>query len=327
MTTLFPWLQPAWNKIDSALAQGRFPHALLLTGQAGIGKSHFAEHLAQSLLCESKVKPCGQCKACQRYAARTHPDRYYLTLEPLKKDPEKLSKTIKIEQVRGLMEKLALSRFGDQHKVAIINPADTMTRAAANSLLKTLEEPSDNTVLLLVSSQPAKLPATIRSRCQWLRLNTGDGQAALEWLTHEIGESDARVCLSLSSAAPLAAREMAVSGDLQSRKDYFEGLAAILQGRENAIVVAERWIKGDEMRGLIWMHSWLTDLVRLKMTGQATNIRNIDLQEDLQRLVTRLESRKIFSLMDRVAANLNLASGSLNQQLMTEDILLNWAEQ
>ncbi len=327
MTRLYPWLLPSWQKLESALAQGRFPHALLLTGRAGTGKGDFAEHLAQSLLCESRDKPCGLCKACRLYMAGTHPDRFYLTLEANKKDPGKVSKTIKIEQVRGLTEKLALSRFGDQYKVAIINPADTMTHAAANSLLKTLEEPSDNTVLLLVSSQPAKLPATIRSRCQWLRLDTGDDKAALEWLTNEIGESDAGVCLSLSSGAPLAAHEMAVSGDLESRKEYFEGLAGILQGRDNAIAVTRRWLKDDEMKGLAWMHGWLADLVRLKMAGQEADIRNIDLPEGLQKLAMQLESRKLFGLMDKVAANLNLASGSLNQQLMTEDILLSWAEQ
>lgn len=326
MTPLYPWLTSAWNRLASALAQGRFPHALLITGQAGIGKGAFAGYLAQSLLCEARDKPCGHCKACLLYQAGTHPDSSYLTFEPLKSDPEKLSKTIKIEQVRALTEKLALSRFGDGYKVAIINPADAMTHAAANSLLKTLEEPSDNTVLVLVSSQPAQLPATIRSRCQWLGLDTGDGRAAQSWLADEIGVIDARNCLSLSSGAPLAAHEMAVSGDLVSRKEYFAELAAILQGRDNAIVVAQHWLKDDEMKGLSWMYSWLTDLVRLKMSGLKADIRNVDLAEDLCGLAMQLESRKIFSLIDKVASNLSLASGSLNQQLMTEDVLLSWAE-
>jgi len=80
------------------------------------------------------------------------------------------------------------------------------------------------------------------------------------------------------------------------------------------------------MKGLSWMHSWLTDLVRLKMGALKTDIRNVDLAEGLCGLAMQLESRKIFSLMDKVAMNLNMTSGSLNQQLMTEDVLLGWAE-
>lgn len=325
MTTLYPWLQSAWNRLASAQAQGRFPHALLLSGQPGVGKDDFSRHLAQSLLCESSDKPCSQCNACQLYLAGTHPDSSHLTFEPLKSDSEKLSKTIKIEQVRALVEKLTLSRFGDGFKVAIINPADAMTHAAANSLLKTLEEPSDNTVMVLVSSQPARLPATIRSRCQWLKLTTGDGEAGLQWLSSEIGETDARDCLGLSSGAPLAARAMATSGDLVLRREYFAGLVAILQESGNALSVAQRWLKGDEMKGLSWMYGWLADLTRLKMGGEQTTIRNVDLTNDLQKLARQVSGRKVFELMDKVAANLNRGSGSLNQQLMTEDILISWA--
>lgn len=326
MATLYPWLTSAWNRLASALAQGRFPHALLITGQPGIGKGAFAGYLAQSLLCEARDKPCGHCKTCLLYQAGTHPDNSYITFEPLKSDPEKLSKTIGIDQVRALTEKLTLSRFGDGYKVAVINPADAMTRAAANSLLKTLEEPTDNTALVLVSSQPAKLPATIRSRCQRIQLSSSDSGTTLDWLSGQIGANKASACLELALGAPLAALELAEAGELEKRKEYFSELAAILQGRDNAIGVAQHWLKDDEMKGLSWMHSWLTDLVRLKVGGLKTDIRNVDLAEGLRGLAMQLESRKVFSLMDKVAMNLNMASGSLNQQLMTEDVLLSWAE-
>jgi len=178
MTTLYPWLETYRQTIATALAQGRLPHALLLTGLQGVGKGVLAEAIAGQLLCPAatlETGPCGHCDACAQLNAGSHPD--YLRIQP-----EEDSSVIKVDQIRLLAEKLSFSSHQGGYKVAVLNPAGNMNINAANSLLKTLEEPSDNTVLLLICERPSQLPATVRSRCQQIRVEVPGQDVALQWL-------------------------------------------------------------------------------------------------------------------------------------------------
>jgi len=179
MNTLLPWLVSTFADLQQRRAQGRLAHALMFVGPAGIGKHQLAERFAQSLLCaqpHADGQPCGHCHACSLYAAGTHPDLFRLS-------PEEDSKNIRIDQIRALIEGMSLSSHYGRHKVVILNPADAMNIAAANALLKTLEEPPADTILLLVTDRPSFLPATIRSRCQTLRLALPARDEAQAWLS------------------------------------------------------------------------------------------------------------------------------------------------
>ncbi len=144
--------------INQLIHAHKLPHGLLLTGPQGIGKKLFAYHLAQTLFCEDKQNaPCGNCSHCLRISENKHPDFTFI-------QPE--NHTIKVEFIRDLKQKLSLQALESEYKIAIIDDADTLHPSAANVLLKTLEEPPPQTLIILISPSPHKLLKTILSRCQ-----------------------------------------------------------------------------------------------------------------------------------------------------------------
>jgi DNA polymerase-3 subunit delta' len=321
MTDLYPWLEPCRLTIATALAQGRLPHALLLTGLQGLGKGVLADAIARQLLCEAastESGPCGRCSACIQIDAGTHPDYMKVGLE-------EDASVIKIDQIRMLAEKLSLSSHQGGYKVVTLDPADNMNVNAANSLLKTLEEPSDNTVLVLVCERPSQLPATVRSRCQQLRVDVPGQEVGIQWLAGQGITESAKVYLQMAHGAPLEALKQAQMDSLDARRGHFESLVAILEGRAAPLMVAQSWAKDEDMQGLRWMRDWLMDLLRIAMTGQTSGVRSVDLLDGLTRLARKLDSRVLFAQLERVNRVLGLTASSLNRQLLTEDILLAWA--
>ena len=323
MPMQYPWLQSVTRHIAAALAQGRMPHALLLTGQPGVGKGALADYLARQLLCHvlpADGVPCGHCPGCLQYAAGTHPD--YFQVEPAED-----ATVIKVDQIRELAENLSLSSHHGGFKVALLMPADAMNINASNSLLKTLEEPSDNTVLLLVSARPAQLPATIRSRCQLLRVELPAKDVALEWLAGQIPGEQRDMYLQLAHGAPLEALRQAQADLVPLRRECLDALLGILDGTRSALTVAQEWSKDEELQGIRWLREWLMDLLRIRLTGQTDSVRSADLVDVLAGLARRLESRVMFRQLDSINSLLRLAAGSLNRQLLVEDVLLAWAAQ
>jgi DNA polymerase-3 subunit delta' len=295
----------------------------LLSGQAGMGKAAFADALAGLLLCEHPVDgsaSCRECASCTLFAAGSHPDFFRVT-------PAEDSRVIKIDQVRELSESLALTSHGNGYKVAVLIPADSLNINAANSLLKTLEEPSDNTVLVLVSAQPARLPATIRSRCQQIRLQAGDQEQNARWLAGRCDTPSPELFIALANGAPLQALQLAQGQALEERQRRFQMLVAIQAGRESPLTAAQNWAADEDLQGLRWMREWIMDLLRIRLGGAAQDIHGVDLRDGLIRLAWKLDSKVLFTLLDGITRMLNLADSTLNRQMMMEDILLGWAEQ
>lgn len=322
MATDYPWLEPYLRKMQEIIARGRLPHGLLVTGQPGLGKAHFARALAALLLCENRAgnaAPCGICSGCIQFQADGHPDFFGIS-------PDEDSQVIRVDQIRELADKLALSSHRAGFKVAIMNPAEAMNVNAANSLLKTLEEPSDNTVLVLVSTQPARLPATIRSRCQQLRITAPDPALAQAWLAGQLAEGQDTVrCLQLAGGAPLEALRLAAGQVIDSRRAQFDAVTGILEGRTDPLVLAADWSRDESLQAVHWLREWLMDLIRVRTAGHAAVLRSVDLADGLVRLAGRLDSRVLFRQLDRTNSLLRSNDGSLNRQLMAEDILLAWA--
>ena len=320
----YPWLKPFWERLTAAHRQSRLPHALLLTGQPGLGKAAFADALAHLLLCENPTdgtSPCGQCTSCTLFAAGSNPDYFRVT-------PVEDSRVIKIDQVRELSENLALTSHGNGYKVAILIPADAMNINAANSLLKTLEEPSDNTVLVLVSAQPARLPATVRSRCQEIRIQAANREQSAGWLAERYDGPSPEMYLALANGAPLQALQLAQEQALEERARRFRALVAIQAGQESPLTVAQGWAADEDLKGLRWMREWLMDMLKIRLGGQAQgDIHGVDLREGLTTLARKLDSRVLFGLLDGINRMLKLADSTLNRQMMMEDILLEWSEQ
>jgi DNA polymerase-3 subunit delta' len=211
--------------------------------------------------------------------------------------------------------------------VAVLMPADALNINAANSLLKTLEEPSDNTVLVLVSAHPSRLPATIRSRCQEVRIQAADRELTTRWLAARYDGPSPDVYLALANGAPLQALQLAQEQTLEERQRRFRALVGIHAGQESPLTVAQDWASDEDLKGLRWMQEWLMDVLRIRLSGQTQGIHGVDLQEGLTVLARKLDSRVLFGLLDGINRMLKLADSTLNRQMMMEDILLAWAEQ
>ena len=271
---LAPWLLETWQSLSERLAQGRLAHALLLSGPAGLGKRGLANALAAAAFCQNRRADgfaCTECRACLLLAAGTHPDRMHLSFEM--RDDGKTPRTeIVIEQIRVLSERLSLSsQFGGM-QIVIIDPADRMNPSAANALLKTLEEPSGSTVMILVSDQPARLSATIRSRCQRVQINPPKHAQALAWMLEQgISATDAELALVAMLDNPGRALEALGDGSLTLRSECARDLLALRSHRGNALGIAEAWA-ADRPAERLWHAAVLVrdDVVQLARGKRST---------------------------------------------------------
>ncbi|MFT5482399.1 MAG: DNA polymerase-3 subunit delta' [Halieaceae bacterium] len=204
-----PWHGNVWRKLVKQSSENRLPHALLFSGEPGIGKAHLALAFAQYLLCSEPVSSiaCGACKSCTLCAAGTHPD-----LQDIKPPPKKA--IIGVDQIRSLLDFTVRTAQQGGARVVVIRPANALNLNSANSLLKCLEEPGEDTYLILVSDRDQAMPATIRSRCQRIPIANADRAQALAWLTPQLGAESVDRLLDLSCNRPLSALAMVESGQL-----------------------------------------------------------------------------------------------------------------
>ena len=327
---VLPWQVKQWQSLQQSVQQDRLPHGLLLQGPAGVGKFAFARLFAQTLLCQQPesvlvpasstevLQPCGQCSSCQLIAAGNHPDFQII-------EPEKDGGQIKVDQIRALIESTSLSSQYNGYKVIIINPAEAMNISAANSLLKTLEEPPQKTLLILVARQISRLPATIRSRCQMRQFALPETKQAIEWLKIQLSDqSDSQIgsLLEVAEGAPLHAREYAGTPLLEQQQAVFEDFRGLAQGRLDPVHIANEWLKHDHLLPINWLYSWVSDMIRLKQAGD-NKIRYAGRSEALQSLAQDVDLKRLFALLDQTTEALQLVN-QLNPLAIIEKLLIYW---
>ena len=232
-SSLYPWFDSTAVALNEANQRHRLPHGLLLAGPTESGKFSFAARLASSLLCQNSkalLEVCGDCKSCHLIDAESHPD-YYL-IQRLVDNKGKQKKTIGIDQIRQLNARLTDTAQLGGWRVAVIGSVLDMTTAAFNALLKTLEEPGDRTLLILLSDNLARVPATVRSRCQIIKPHF-DLSVVKNWLIEQTGKSSIEVDEAMESCygAPLAAKSYLGNNEPSLRAETFQQLDAILTNR------------------------------------------------------------------------------------------------
>ncbi|GAB3057617.1 DNA polymerase III subunit delta' [Stenotrophomonas tumulicola] len=242
-----PWQQRAYDQTIAALDAGRLGHGLLICGPAGLGQRAVAEALALHVLSQGGGAQAE--RSSQLIAAGTHPDLQIISFIP-NKSGDKLRTEIVIEQVREIGQKLSLTPQYGVAQVVIVDPADAINRAACNALLKTLEEPQPGRYLWLVSSDPARLPQTVRSRCQRLEFKLPPYAEALAWLQQQgHGDADAREALDAARGHPGLADSWLREEGLVLRREVAKDLEQLAAGRTGAVALAQKWC-GDERAAL-----------------------------------------------------------------------------
>lgn len=321
MSSPLPWQEKPWQELLQRAATDTLPHAILLTSPRGYGKARLAEALTHSLLCQSadsEGKACGQCTTCHLLAAGTHPDFLQLS-------PEEEGKTIPVDKVRGLGDFLSLKGQYGERQIVIIDPAEAMNRFSANSLLKTLEEPTAGALILLISSRPSLLLPTIRSRCQQLVLPRPNEEQALAWLSAYLEDDvDKQTLLSLADGAPLEALRLQENGGLQNRAELAQQWLALTQGRGDPLACAASWSELGFSQALQWLAGWTMDLIRLKSGAPAVAIVNGDLLAPLQQLAQQSSLQALFAYLEQIMEYQRWVDGQLNSQLALEDLMISW---
>lgn len=311
----YPWQIPVWQRLQQAKADNHLHHALLFSGEDGCGNEEFLAAFANSLLClqpDSDGVACGQCRSCQVQAAKAHPDFMAVKLLDDKQ-------SILIEQIRELNYFLGLSRSYSPRRVVIIQPAERMNVNAANSLLKSLEEPAPDTHILLLTAHPGLLLPTIRSRCQAVRLPLPTHQQALAWLQAQTLQHPIESLLATALGRPLTALALDATDTLSQRSQWLVHLTQCLQGQGNITEISAYWEKFDKVQLLDWQFTWLQTLLKQKANGKDATITG-----ELHHLHSLLKPRRLLSIYDKLLELKKLATHPLNPRLFIESMLILW---
>lgn len=270
---IYPWQQQVWETLT-----GRFPklgHGLLFYGKKGCGKEAFAQQFLAWVLCLNRQPdgPCGECGSCQWLKADTHPNYVYISTD---EDNKKQNAKIKIEKIRDLLP--FVQQTVDGWRVVVIEPAEALNIASSNALLKTLEEPGENIVIILLADHYLKLPATIRSRLQHFaldRISSAQFSEYVEVQLPEAGSSQQQLLMNLSNQMPLQAVEVAQSSWLPLRQEFIEDWKKLAIQKNMPMAIATKWNKSLSFGEFGQMFEYLlSDLICVKL-NQA--VKNIDL--------------------------------------------------
>ncbi len=323
-----PWQQDLWLDLTAQVLQQRLSHAVLLTGPDGAGKRWFARALSAFLLCEQRSgHACGQCRSCVQLAVGAHPNAMHLGNDGLLGmaltangqheqglihwEPEEKSqrRDISIKAARALIERLSLSSHYGGSRVAIVDPADALNTNSVNALLKTIEEPPPATHLLLVASRPQALAATLRSRCQRVRMPLPSASVAAEWLSVQGQPGDSGEALAAAHGAPLHALQLMQGDQLALRRTWIELWTSVGRRKTDPVTAAARIDRDDLAAHLQWAWGWLYELLRSRVLRTGTEPAALEALE---------------AMLGEVIEALRLVGGNVQPQLLLESLFVNW---
>ena len=322
MAEAYPWQDSLWQQFAG---RKQHAHAYLLHGPAGIGKRALAERLMANLLCQHPTGEgaCGECKSCLLLKAGSHPDNYIL-------EPEEADKAIKVDQVRDLVSFVVQTAQLGGRKVVLIEPVESMNVNAANALLKSLEEPSGDTVLLLVSHQSSRLLPTIKSRCVQQACPLPSEAVSLAWLATALpdcAEEERIELLTLAAGSPLAAVNLHAQGVREQRALVVDGVKKLLKQQQSPTQLAEGWNSIPLLLLFDWFCDWSSLILRYQLTQDEDGLGLTDMRKVIQYLAQKTSQEKTLNIQDWILAQRQkvLSKANLNRVLLLEALLVQWA--
>lgn len=308
---VYPWQMTVWKNLTT-----RFPniaHGLLFFGKKGCGKQDFTHHLVAWILCHepSAFRACGSCNSCLWLKSGTHPNYMHITLD----DDKKSNKQIKIEKIRDLQP--FVQQTVDGWRVIVIDPAHALNTASANALLKTLEEPGERVVIILLTEHFLKLPATIRSRLQRYPLDRlTDEQAQSFLVEHQITPDKIPLSLNLANGMPLEAIALQAQTWIDQRQEFLNDWISLVKYKEAPLKFSTKWNKAVSFVDFqILLEYLLTDLICIKL-NQA--IKNIDL--DFSDLCAQYTLEQLFEIHQQLQQFKRYAKQNVQTNLMIDQI-------
>lgn len=313
---VYPWQKTTWDTLTT-----RFPnigHGLLFYGKQGCGKHAFAKHFLAWVLCLNKQPhgACGECSSCQWLKSDTHPNYVHITTD---EENKKQNAKIKIEKIRDLLP--FVQQTGEGWRVILIEPAEALNLASSNALLKTLEEPGERVVLILLADHYLKLPATIRSRLQHFALDRISYEQATSYLDEhlsELAEVQPDLLLSLSNDMPLQAIEIAKSDWFAKRQIFLNDWLKIVAQKNMPLFFSGKWQKEISFNDFIVLFEYLLgDLICVKLNQPQ---KNTDL--DFDQLSPYYDLESLFNIYSEVQQAKKLVEQNVQSQLIIDQLFI-----
>ena len=311
MGQLYPWLEPVWGDWQKSLDAERFPNAVLVNAPDGLGVDSLLEQLSAALMCANyESEACGFCHSCELVKSGSHPDLHRI-------QPEKEGKAITVDQIRASNRwALESSQLGG-YRVIMIDPAEAMNEASSNALLKTLEEPSSKCIFVLTTSNTSILMPTIRSRCQQTTITSPSAITASEWLSKELSKTVPPYVLALVNNAPLTAKTMVESGEVEACDKVLRQFVKVVDGTDVDLMSFATTLSKEPTKHLSWIWYLLSD-VQKKHFG----VESESFIPSSQKLKDVLDYPNAYKLSKTLAALIE----QLKQHpgLNTELLIMNW---
>ena len=298
----FPWQDVQWGRLISQMNSEKLPHALSLIGPSCIGKEKFAVSFANFILCTSPLNkaPCGKCKSCCLSRSGNHPDCVIIK-------PDSKGKNINVDSIRDLDAFFSQTSQQRGWKIVIISPAESMNTNAANALLKTLEEPKEKTLIMLVCHDSSRLLATIKSRCQKLIFPVPDRSKVKFWLEKNLPEiRDINELIEHANGRPILAMNLIETDLIEARNEFNDLLDSLALNKTSPVNLAEIYKTNDPELIIDWLYYKLVFEIKSKekITSLSLSFRYMDKLFQSKRLIQ--------------------SSANPNLQLIWEELFMNW---
>ena len=311
-----PWQKPILQRALKLDSEQRLPHAVMIDSTSDQDLSAFIRHLSMLLLCDEprELDPCGVCEACRMMLAGTYSDFSLVTLEPDEKS-KKLSKNIKIEQIRNVIHEISLTHQYDRLKIAVIYPAEAMSKAGANALLKTLEEPAARVLILLVTHNRGRVPITLRSRCQSWSINQPTAQQSVAWLSEQgMSQQDSDRYLEYANGDPVLALKLEQYDYASLVEQFKDRFSQFLRGDLGVSNLCGELLASEV--------SMVRRLVNLILTAYCYQSSGVDAAGNPGKGADRARAQLLLDLRQRAQKQMQIEENNLDFQLQLEDVLI-----